>query len=115
MLKKIFIKSMLLLQFLLIISCKVNLGKIEKPGQGNQEVLIQSIVLKSSKTIVEPGESIDIFASVIPENAGNRYLNWVVKPVSDSDAIIQKSNLSLDVISVSSNKPVECVIQAEGI
>lgn len=115
MLKKIFIKSMLLLQFLLIISCKVNLGKIEKPGQGNQEVLIQSIVLKPSKTTVEPGESIDVFASVTPENAGNRYLNWIVKPVSDTDAIIQKSNLSLDVISVSSNKPVECLIQAEGI
>ena len=63
MLKKIFIKSMLLLQFLLIISCKVNLGKIEKPGdQGEKEVLIQSVVLKPSKTTVEPGESIDVFA-----------------------------------------------------
>lgn len=116
MLKKIFIKSMLLLQFLLIISCKVNLGKIEKPGdQGEKEVLIQSVVLKPSKTTVEPGESIDVFASITPENAGNKYLNWTIKPVSNTDAIIQKSNLSLDVISVSSNKPVECIVQAEGI
>ena len=95
MLKKIFIKSMLLLQFLLIISCKVNLGKIEKPGdQGEKEVLIQSVVLKPSKTTVEPGESIDVFASITPENAGNKYLNWTIKPVSNTDVKDDLKNIA---------------------